>query len=410
MIVEIKIPSPGESVTEVQLSAWLVNDNDFVSRNQEIGEVESDKATLPLIAAESGRIHFLSQPGDTLKVGATACTIDTEVVTKDELTKSLIHNETPTKDETIDNIQHKETKEPLPDLKITPLGRKLMEENNLSVEELLSGLTRIGKNEIEAVLNQRAQNNPPTKVPINQREEERTKLSPLRKKLSERLVAVKNQTAMLTTFNEIDMSKLMSIKNQYQSAFKAKYNVKLGFMSFFLKASAEALKYHPLVNSRIVEDEIITPTFTDISVAVQTQKGLLVPVIRNVNNLSIAELEVELARLAEKARASRLSIEEMTGGTFSITNGGVFGSLFSTPLINPPQSAILGMHNIIERPFAENGQVVVRPLMYVALSYDHRIIDGKDAVGVLVKIKKFIENPHLLLSGSIDPEKDLLNI
>jgi 2-oxoglutarate dehydrogenase E2 component (dihydrolipoamide succinyltransferase) len=285
-----------------------------------------------------------------------------------------------------------------------------MDENNLSVDDIINGLKRIGKAEVETVLNQKLQPASLSAPVIQDRADDRKKMTPLRKKLSERLVAVKNQTAMLTTFNEVDMSEVMALRKKYQAKFEEKHGIKVGLMSFFTKAASEALKLHPNVNSMIDGDDIITPNYTDIAIAVQTDKGLTVPVLRGVENMSLADIEKKIAELAAKARAARLSMEEMTGGTFTITNGGVFGSLLSTPIINPPQSAILGMHNILERPVAVNGQVVIRPMMYIALSYDHRIIDGKDSVGFLVHVKQFIENPVKLLFGGDEPEKLLLGI
>ncbi len=284
-----------------------------------------------------------------------------------------------------------------------------MEEHGLTANDVLNGLKRIGKNEVEAVIDYKSQD-PSFTSTEKHRDADPKKRTPLRKKLRERLVAVKNQTAMLTTFNEVDMSAVMGLRKKYQSQFETKYGFKIGFMSFFTKAVAQALKLHPSVNSMIDGDEIITPNYYDIAIAVQTDKGLMVPVLRNVETLSLAEIEKGIADLAVKARSGRISIEEMTGGTFTITNGGVFGSLLSTPIINPPQSAILGMHNIVERPIAVNGKVEIRPMMYVALSYDHRIIDGKDSVGCLVHIKQFLENPVKLLFDGNEPEKVLLGI
>lgn len=417
MIVEVKIPSPGESITEALLATWLVADGDYVAKDQELGEVESDKATLPLIAAESGQIKLLAKAGDTVKIGAVACTIDTSVsqpanatnittpVKKEE--KPAVTNEhkaTEKKDTTIASPNTSIEK-----VKISPVAKKLMDENNLSIDDIIHGLKRIGKNEVELVINQKQQI-PGEKTLAAERTDDRKKMTPLRKKLSERLVAVKNQTAMLTTFNEVDMSEVMALRKKYQPQFEQKYGIKLGIMSFFTKAASLALQLHPNVNSMLDGDEIIAPNYTDIAIAVQTDKGLMVPVLRSVENMSLADIEKGIADLATKARAARLSIEEMSGGTFTITNGGVFGSLLSTPIINPPQSAILGMHNIVDRPVAVNGQVIIRPMMYIALSYDHRLIDGKDSVGFLVHIKQFIENPVKLLFAGSEPEKVLLGI
>ena len=289
----------------------------------------------------------------------------------------------------------------------------MMEEYHLSMEEVLSGLHRISKGDIEAVLALPKGGNSPAFALANKavsRGEKREKMTSLRRKLSQRLVAVKNETAMLTTFNEIDMSRVMEMRYKLQTKFVEKYGLKLGFMSLFSKAVAEAMQFHPAINAQIDGEEIITPDFVDIGIAVQTPKGLMVPIIRNCESKTIAEIEIELKVLAEKARSKKISVEELTGGTFTITNGGTFGSLLSTPIINPPQSAILGMHNIVDRPVAVNGQVVIRPMMYVALSYDHRIIDGKDSVGFLVKVKELIENPERLLTNGRNPEEVLLGL
>jgi 2-oxoglutarate dehydrogenase E2 component (dihydrolipoamide succinyltransferase) len=413
MLVEIKIPSPGESITEAQMAEWSVTDGDYVEKNQELGEVESDKATLPLIASESGQIKILIQTGSTVKIGSVACTIDTSVEKPKQKIpeKTAIKPETPKPEAPKPEASKQETvlKDWYHKIKISPIAKTLMDNNNLSVDDIIQGLSRIGKSEVELVLNQQQLKLSAESAPTK-RDEDRKKISPFRKNLSERLVAVKNQTAMLTTFNEVDMSEIMALRKKYQAQFEEKYGLKIGLMSFFTKAASLALKLHPNVNSMIDGDEIITPNYTDIAIAVQTDKGLTVPVLRNVEKMSLADIEKNIAELAKKARSARLSIEEMTGGTFTITNGGVFGSLLSTPILNPPQSAILGMHNINERPIALNGNVVIRPMMYIALSYDHRIIDGKDSVGFLVHVKQFIENPVKLLFGGDEPEKVLLGI
>ena len=412
MILEIKIPSPGESITEALLAAWFVQEGDYVEKDKELAEIESDKATLPLIASESGKIHLLFQTGQTVAIGSVACTIDTSaerpVVSEKKMETQIkstvpIEQKISVKNETQSSVKSASTPEPA-HVKISPVARNMMQDAELTVEDVLSGIKRIGKSEVEAVLGLKESLLPEQELIASSRK----KMTPLRKKLAERLVAAKNQTAMLTTFNEIDMSTVMALRKKHQQAFESKFGIKLGFMSFFAKASSHALALFPNVNSMIDGEDIITPGYQDIAIAVQTDKGLMVPVLRNVRNLSIAEIEKGIADLAAKARTGRISIEEMTGGTFTITNGGVFGSLFSTPIINPPQSAILGMHNIIERPIALNGQVVIRPMMYVALSYDHRIIDGKDSVSFLVKIKQMIENPVMLALNGSDPEKLLL--
>jgi 2-oxoglutarate dehydrogenase E2 component (dihydrolipoamide succinyltransferase) len=421
MIVEINIPTPGESITEVELASWLIEDGTVVEKDQELAEIESDKATLSLLAIESGKIKLLVEAGDTVKVGAVACTIDTDYAVEksnskvvDDLKEEAQPKEVSSQPNEGNEISKgNEVKaDAYEHVKISPLAKKQMEEANLSVEDVINGLKRIGVHEV--TLSQRPSENESSLQMEATREASRDvnrqKMSQLRRKLAKRLVSVVNETAMLTTFNEVDMSAIMKLRKKYQSSFMEKHQVKLGFMSFFIKASAVAMKHHPMVNSMIDGDQIITPEYVDVSVAVQTPKGLMVPVLRNVESKSLAEIESELKRLAEKARSAKISLEEMTGGTFTITNGGVFGSMLSTPVINPPQSAILGMHNILERPVAINGQVVIRPMMYVALSYDHRLIDGKDSVGFLVNVKEMLEDPLKLLLQGEDPEKLVLGL
>lgn len=421
MIIEVKVPTPGESITEVELGRWLVEEGDVVDKDDEIAEIESDKATLTLVAEEAGKISFNAQEGDTLEVGAVACTIDTSV--QPEAGAEKPEEEKP-KQETPAKSPAKEAskkEEPAPKVtageekhehvKTTSVAKMMMEENNLSVDDIINGLKRISKKEVEAVLNA-----PTTSSSAIQqtgtfsREESREKMSMLRRKLSQRLVAVKNETAMLTTFNEIDMSSVMALRKKYQPRFIEKHGFKIGFMGFFTKACAAAMNFHPAINSMLDGEEIISPEFVDVGIAVQTPKGLMVPIIRNTESKSVPQIEKDLKDLAEKARSKKISVEELTGGTFTITNGGTFGSLLSTPIINPPQSAILGMHNIVERPVAVNGKVEIRPMMYVALSYDHRIIDGKDSVGFLVKVKELIENPERLLTNGINLEEQLLDL
>ena len=413
MILEIKIPSPGESITEAQLASWLVNDGDYVEKDQEVAEIESDKATLPLIAPDSGQIKFRVQVGETVKIGAVACTIDTSVAKPAGIEQSAVGNQqsavSSRQSAVSDKLQPATSNQQPVTIKVSPVAQKMMEEEKLTIEDVVQGLKRIGKKEVEEVLKLRNHLSS-VKTNANHREEERKKMTPLRKKLSERLVAVKNQTAMLTTFNEVDMSAVIEIRKKYQQQFEAKHGIKIGYMSFFAKAVVEALKLHPNVNSMIDGDDIVTPGYYDIAIAVQTDKGLMAPVLRNVETLSMADIEQGIAAVANKARSGRISMDEMTGGTFTITNGGVFGSLLSTPIINPPQSAILGMHNIVERPVAIAGKVEIRPMMYVALSYDHRIIDGKDSVSFLVHVKQFIEDPVKLLFDGQEPEKALLEI
>lgn len=419
MIIEIKVPSPGESITEVEIGHWLVADGAVVDKNQEIAEVESDKATLTVIADEGGKVKLLVQEGDKVAVGSVVCTIDTSVAAVKAETKAEAKEKTEKKAETKTEAKAEvkiETKaeviaEDDSKVKVTDVAREMMKEHGLSVEDIISGLKRIGKKEVEAVLQlPKAEIAPVITSKVASRNLDREKMSSLRRKLSERLVAVKNETAMLTTFNEIDMSYVMNLRAKYQQKFTETHGLKLGFMAFFTKAVATAMDFHPMVNAQIDGDEIVMPQFVDVGIAVSTPKGLMVPIVRNAESKSIAQIELEIKELAEKARSKKISVEELSGGTFTITNGGVFGSLLSTPIINPPQSAILGMHNIVDRPVAVNGQVVIRPMMYVALSYDHRIIDGKDSVGFLVKVKELIENPERMFTGGHDAGKLLLGL
>ena len=445
MVLEIKIPTPGESITEVEIGKWLVDDGDMVSQNQEVAEVESDKATLTLVAGDSGKIKILVQEGETVAVGTVACTIDTDVSSATKEGKEPLASELFAEPHEVDAREAKkvvEGKEPIAsgvfaepldeevsepkkvmvvekaakpaesNIKVTPVAYKMMDENRLSMEEVLNGLHRISKRDIEAVISQpkaEVKSGEPQKASFS-RSEKREKMSMLRRKVSERLVAVKNETAMLTTFNEIDMSRVMEMRTKLQSKFVEKHGLKLGYMSIFTKAVAEAMQYFPTINSQIDGEEIISFDFVDVGIAVQSPKGLMVPIVRNAESKTVAQIELEIKELAEKARTKKISVEELTGGTFTITNGGTFGSLMSTPIINPPQSAILGMHNIIDRPVALNGQVVIRPMMYVALSYDHRLIDGKDSVSFLVRVKEMIENPERLVTGGKSPEEVLLGL
>ena len=432
-IIEIKIPSPGESITHVELFHWLVKDGDVVKKNTEIAELESDKATLMLIADESGKISFKAKEGDMLEVGSVACTIDTDITTGLESDKDIVKPEpAPEEEPETEKTEQNVVKEEKPvarvaeqveedksetkydNVKVTPLAQKVMEENKLSLDDVIDGLRRLRSEDVEALINvtdksTKTEASAGLRKPAG-RESKTERMSSLRRKLSERLVSVKNETAMLTTFNEVDMKPLMDIRKRNQSQFTEKHGIKLGIMSFFMKAASVALQEFPNVNSMIDGENLVTFKYTDISVAVSAPKGLMVPVVRNVENMGLADIEKEIASLAEKARTGKLSIPEMTGGTFTITNGGVFGSMMSTPLINPPQSAILGMHNIIERPIAIDGQVVVRPMMYIALSYDHRVVDGKDSVSFLLRIKKLLENPTDLLFSGSSGEKLLLEI
>ncbi|MCU4173579.1 2-oxoglutarate dehydrogenase complex dihydrolipoyllysine-residue succinyltransferase [Marinilabiliaceae bacterium N1Y90] len=419
-MVEIKVPTPGESISEVELASWIVSDGDIVEKDQELAEIESDKATLSLLATEAGKVKLLVEAGETVAVDSVACSVDTDFAGEaksktapaKEETKAESKKEIETPKEA---IKTKETLEHS-NAKVSPLAQKLMDEAGMNADDIINGLKRISTKEVELVKGLPAEStvsNSPSSTFVDAvagREVERQKMTTLRKKLSQRLVSVKNETAMLTTFNEVDMSAVMALRKKYQSKFIDTHGVKLGFMSFFIKAASLALKHHPMVNAMIDQEEIVMPEYHDVSVAVQTPKGLMVPVIRNVETQGLHDLELSLKGLAEKARKGKLGIEEMTGGTFTVTNGGVFGSMLSTPIINPPQSAIMGMHNIVERPVAVNGKVEIRPIMYLALSYDHRIIDGKDSVGFLVKVKEMIEDPAKLLQGGFNPEELVLGL
>ena len=414
MIVEVKVPSPGESITEVEIGAWLVEDGAVVVKDQEIAEVESDKATLTIVAVESGKIEIKAAEGDSIPVGDVVCTIDTSVaapapaIEKENQQKSADNqsNSESSIQHPVSSIEHRASDK----VKVTSVAKEMMNENGLSVEDIINGLKRLGKNEVEAVLNSAKTEAVPFQQKEATREVDRKRMSSLRRKLSARLVSVKNETAMLTTFNEVDMSFVMNLRKASQQKFTETHGFKLGFMSFFAKAVAIAATEFPMVNAQLDGDEIVTPQFVDVGIAVSTPKGLMVPIVRNAESKTIAEIELEIKQLAEKARNKKISVDELTGGTFTITNGGVFGSLLSTPIINPPQSAILGMHNIVERPVAVDGQVVIRPMMYTALSYDHRIIDGKDSVGFLVKVKEMIENPERMFTGGKDVGELLLGI
>jgi 2-oxoglutarate dehydrogenase E2 component (dihydrolipoamide succinyltransferase) len=409
MIVEIKVPSPGESITEVEIGTWLVEDGTVVAKDQEIAEVESDKATLTIIAVEGGKIEIKAAEGDAVPVGDVVCTIDTSftapvVVAENPAIVEEVQRELKAETKVEDSVEFDK-------VKVTSLAKEMMKEYGLSVDDVISGLKRLGKKEVEAVANTPLTNSSAAIQPkVASRETDRQRMSSLRRKLSARLVSVKNETAMLTTFNEIDMSYVMNLRKTNQQKFIDKHGFKLGFMSFFTKAVAIAAQSHPMVNAQMDGDEILSPQFVDVGIAVSTPKGLMVPIVRNAESKSIPEIELEIKELAEKARTKKISVEELSGGTITITNGGVFGSLLSTPIINPPQSAILGMHNIVERPVAVDGQVVIRPMMYTALSYDHRIIDGKDSVGFLVKVKEMIENPERMFTDGQDAGKLLLGI
>ena len=407
MILEMKVPSPGESIKEVEIATWLVKDGDYVEKDQAIAEVDSDKATLELPAEASGIITLKAEEGDAVAVGSIVCLIDTEgqkpsgsapvVEAKKEEAKPV-------------EVKKEEVKvvAPAPVAPVSyasgtpsPAARKILDEKNIQPSDII-GTGKDGRITKEDAVNATPSMGTPTG---GSRGSERTKLSMLRRKVAERLVAAKNETAMLTTFNEVNMTPINLLRNEYKDAFKAKHGgIGLGYMSFFTKAVTRALQLYPDVNSMMDGDYKIAFDFCDISIAVSGPKGLMVPVVRNAENLTFRGIEADIKRLAIKARDGQITVDDMTGGTFTITNGGVFGSMLSTPIINPPQSGILGMHNIIERPIAVNGKVEIHPMMYVALSYDHRIIDGRESVGFLVAVKEALENPVALLCDN-NPKK-----
>ena len=399
-VLEMKVPSPGESITEVEIATWLVEDGDYVEKDQPIAEVDSDKATLELPAEESGIITLKAEEGDAVEVGAVVCLIDTSAAKPT--------GDAPVKSEALKEENKVETSKAAPAATYatgtaSPAAKKVLAEKGIATSAI-KGTGKDGRitkdDAVKAVPSMGTQ-------PANgSRGTERKKMSMLRRKVAERLVTVKNETAMLTTFNEVNMQPIFDLRKQYKEDFKAKHSVGLGFMSFFTLAVVRALRMYPDVNSMIDGDFQIKQDFQDISIAVSGPKGLMVPVIRNAENLSFRGVESEVKRLAIRARDGQITIDEMTGGTFTITNGGVFGSMLSTPIINPPQSGILGMHNIVNRPMAVDGQVVIQPIMYVALSYDHRIVDGRESVGFLVAVKEALENPVEFLMDN-NPTKAL---
>jgi 2-oxoglutarate dehydrogenase E2 component (dihydrolipoamide succinyltransferase) len=410
MVIEMKVPSPGESITEVVIARWLKKDGDYVEKDEEVAEVDSDKATLTINAEESGAVKILAAEGDTVKVGQVVFSIDTSVKgeskPKAEVKKEEVKVEAK-KEAVKETVKSESYASGTP----SPAAKKLMDENKVPATKLNgSGKDgRITKGDVLHVL-ANGFDSSSTTTWGGSRDTDRTKMSPLRKKLAQRLVAVKNETAMLTTFNEVDMSAIYAMRAKYKDKFKEVHGTNLGFMSFFTKAVTEALNLYPAVNAMIDGEEIVYHKYADIGIAVSAPKGLVVPVLRNAEQMSLAEIENGIKALAVKARDNKITLDDMTGGTFTITNGGVFGSMMSTPIINPPQSAILGMHNVVERPVAVNGQVVIRPMMYVALSYDHRVIDGRESVGFLVKVKEMLENPTKMLFGGKDPNEIVLGL
>ncbi|HEY9343303.1 MAG TPA: 2-oxoglutarate dehydrogenase complex dihydrolipoyllysine-residue succinyltransferase, partial [Hanamia sp.] len=413
MAIDIKVPTIGESISEVTLTKWLKKDGEWVDRDEVIAELESEKATFEINAEKAGILHTLAKEDDTIKIGDVVATIDdtaqkpaSKEVPKED--KKAEQSKTASKPQESKPAAEapKETKKETKEVKATPVAAAILADKKVDVSKVIPSGShgKIMKNDVLDALA-----NPGRAIgkELFSREESPKKMSNLRRTISRRLVEAKNSTAMLTTFNEVDMSAIMDLRTKYKEAFKKTHEVGLGFMSFFTKACCFALQEWPTVNAKLDGDNIVYYDYCDISIAVSSPKGLVVPVIRNAESLSMAEIEKEVAQLAVKARESKLTIEEMTGGTFTITNGGVFGSLMSTPIINIPQSAILGMHNIVERPVAIKGQVVIKPMMYVALSYDHRVIDGRESVSFLVRVKQMLENPEQLLFGK-DPVKALL--
>ena len=389
MLLEMRVPSPGESISEVEIAEWLVEDGDYVEKDQSIAEIDSDKATLELPAEESGTVKIVVGDGETVAVGDVVCIIDTSAKGESKIkdTKEVV-SETPKS--TLNSEINLGVE------KATPLASAMISEHNILVKELkgTGEAGKITKSDVLGAIQGKFNDGP--------RGTSRKKMSSLRRKISRRLVSVKNETAMLTTFNEVDMTEIFKIRKEYKEQFKEKYGVGLGFMSFFSKAVTAALQEFKDVNAMIDGNEVIHHNYTDIGIAVSAPKGLMVPVVRNAELMTFQEIETDIKRLAIKAREGKITIQEMLGGTFTITNGGVFGSMLSTPIINPPQSAILGMHNIIERPMAIDGKVMIRPMMYVALSYDHRIIDGRESVGFLCRVKEYLEDPATyLLEGDI---------
>jgi len=407
-MLEMKVPSPGESITEVEIAQWLVEDGDYVEKDQAIAEVDSDKATLELPAEASGIITLKAEEGDAVAVGEVVCLIDTDAPkpegSSDSSTSSEPENKVETKKEEAPKPATSETTKTYATGTPSPAAKKILEEKGIDASQV-SGTGRDGRITKQDAVDATPSMGTPGS---GSRGSERKKLSMLRRKVAERLVAAKNETAMLTTFNEVDMGPIFELRKQYKETFKEKHGVSLGFMSFFTLAVVRALELYPDVNSMIDGDYKITYDFKDISIAVSGPKGLMVPVIRNAENLTFRGVEAEVKRLAIRARDGQITVDEMTGGTFTISNGGVFGSMLSTPIINPPQSGILGMHNIVERPIVKDGEIVIAPVMFVALSYDHRIIDGRESVGFLVAVKEALENPvELLMHNNIEKALEL---
>lgn len=408
MMLEIKVPSPGESITEVEIANWLKKDGDIVSKDDELCEIDSDKATLTVNADQGGKLSIKAEAGQKVNVGDVIATIDTSVApaakTDAPAAPPVAETAKPAAPAPAP-VAGKSYAAGTP----SPAAAKIMSEKGISASDVQGSGPggRITKSDVISLL---ANGFGGKQAASSARDQKREKMTSLRRKLSQRLVSVKNETAMLTTFNEVDMSNVMNLRKEYKDKFKEVHGIGLGFMSFFTKAVTIALQKFPAVNAMIDGDEIVFHNYSDVGIAVSTPKGLMVPVIRNAENMSLAEIEKSIAAMAAKARDGKITVDDMSGGTFTITNGGVFGSMLSTPIINPPQSAILGMHNIVERPVAVNGKVEIRPIMYVALSYDHRIIDGRESVGFLYTVKELIENPKRMLFSGKKGEEVLLNL
>jgi 2-oxoglutarate dehydrogenase E2 component (dihydrolipoamide succinyltransferase) len=447
-MIEIRVPSAGESITQVELARWLAEDGEFVSKDQEIAEIDSDKATLTINADAAGKLKIIIDEGSTIEPGKVIGQIDTSVKeepktdtpesdevaskkeenveetfdNKDAETKKVKQEESSSNDKDSDSSAKSEQSGSQAGFTVSPQAQKMLDDMGVDLDKVIGNPDnkRITKKDLLMAIasynangKESSETTQTSEMPAQRkgtRDVEKVKMTTLRKKIAERLVAVKNETAMLTTFNEVDMSAVMELRSRYKDRFFKKYGIKPGFMSFFAKAVTSAIQSFPQVNGQLEDGHIIIPDYADVGIAVSTPKGLMVPVIRNAESKSLFELEEEIAQLAKKARDNKITIDELTGGTFSITNGGVFGSMLSTPIINPPQSAILGMHNIVERPVAINGNIEIRPIMYIALSYDHRVIDGKESVGFLVKVKEYIENPVSMLSPGKSQEEILLGL
>ncbi len=414
MMLEIKVPSPGESITEVEIANWLKKDGDIVSKDDELCEIDSDKATLTVNADQAGKLSIKVEAGQKVNVGDVIATIDTSVAPAEKPSEPAKPAAEAPKPSAAPAPAATPSPAPEPAKSYasgtpSPAAAKMMAEKGISASDV-NGTGpggRITKADVVSLL---ANGFGGKQAASNSREQKREKMTSLRRKLSQRLVSVKNETAMLTTFNEVDMSNVMNLRKEYKDKFKEVHGIGLGFMSFFTKAVTIALQKFPAVNAMIDGEEIVFHNYSDVGIAVSTPKGLMVPVIRNAENMSLADIEKAIAAMAAKARDGKITVDDMSGGTFTITNGGVFGSMLSTPIINPPQSAILGMHNIVERPVAVNGKVEIRPIMYVALSYDHRIIDGRESVGFLYTVKELIENPKRMLFAGKKGEEVLLNL